>query len=440
MNLTKSQLILLAIAGLFIITLGLVFAGVFPGLKKGPDKGPKITGTIEFWGVFDLPTAYEEAIRNFNTTYTDVKINYRAFENKDSYDQALLEAFASQKGPDVFMIPNSGLPKYLNKISPAHPQIFGLAKLRELFPQIVEQNFTSQGIVYALPISIDTLALLYNKDLFNGAGIVFPPTTWEDLKNLIPKLVKRTSTTQITRAAVALGGSEKSIDAPADILSLLMLQTGTKMVNDEFTEATFGKSPEAENAFKFYLQFSDAGNESYTWNDTLPKDLDAFADEKVAMIFTYASNIPALTEKNSFLNFGVAQMPQPKSAAKTITYPHYFGYTVSLQSKISDLAWQFVVALTTDERNGIWYSNTTKKPPALLNLLNQLINDGTDHYLDIFSRGVLTARSWPQIDPDAINVIFSSMIESVLLGRETVTGALQNAEQKITERMQQKLF
>ena len=39
-------------------------------------------------------------------------------------------------------------------------------------------GFTS----HALPLSIDTLAMIYNKDLFNTAGIATVPATWEGLQ------------------------------------------------------------------------------------------------------------------------------------------------------------------------------------------------------------------------------------------------------------------
>jgi len=44
-------------------------------------------------------------------------------------------------------------------------------------------DFLYQGQPYASPLSINTLALFYNRDLLNEAGIVLPPVTWEEFVN-----------------------------------------------------------------------------------------------------------------------------------------------------------------------------------------------------------------------------------------------------------------
>ena len=430
MNLTKPQFIIIGIVVFIALILVLVFTGILPGLKK--EKGGGFKADLEFWGVFDSLPAYETAIGNFRETYPDVTVNYRGFNNVRDYETTLLDSLAAGKGPDIFMIRNKALPREINKIVSVPPTKLSLLQLRNLFPQVVEADFAPQGTIYALPLSLDTLALIYNQDVFNQAAIIAAPETWEDFENLIPKLVKRDSEENITRAAAAIGGSIKTIDRAGDILSILMLQTGTKMVSDDFEKATFASS-EGLDALNFYVKFADPDSPTYTWDDSFPNALDAFSEEFVAIIFDYASAISEIKAKNPFINFAVSALPQPESAERLVAYPDYWGYTVARQAgRYQNLAWDFIITLTTKTNNARSYFNKTQKPPALRTLINERLDDPD---LNVFVKQSLIARSWPQINPENIEQIFSKMIESVITG-SAAKDVLRQSEEEVTRLMQ----
>ena len=75
----------------------------------------------------------------------------------------------------------------------AYSSQFGTLQIQNDFPSVVQSDFTiaptatTTGI-YALPLSIDTLAMIYNKDMFDSAGIATPPATWDDFEADISKL------------------------------------------------------------------------------------------------------------------------------------------------------------------------------------------------------------------------------------------------------------
>jgi len=434
MNFTKTQLIFIGIAGFIVIVFGLVFAGVLPGRPKKPPQA--ITATIEFWGVFDRASAYEDAINNFKTVYPEVTIKYLEFNDEENYKNALLDALASGKGPDVLMLKNSELPREINKIARAPDVKFNLLKLRQLFPKTVERDFVSGGGIYALPLSIDTLALIYNRDLLNQEGIAVLPETWEDFKLLIPRLVKIDQIKNLEMAGAAIGGSQKNIDSATDLLYALMLQTGTKMVSEDLKNAIFA-SKEGINAVEFYTGFADPKKPEYTWNETMPNSLDGISQGKVAMIFNYASSIRQIKSRSPFIDLGVAPFPQPKSAAQTLTYPNYWGYAVSQQSKNKNIAWDFIISLTNNPENAKKYLEETKRPPALLPILDQYANDPE---LSVFAKQALIARSWPQTDPKKIALVFSEMIENINPGKVKLGDAIKQAEKQVTEIMGRKTF
>lgn len=433
-NLTKTQLIIGGAVALIVILLGLIFAGVLPGLK-GTSGPVSVTGTLAMWGL-DRTEAIEPAIQNFKTLYPNVMVTYRGFTDAAEYGQALVDALAAGRGPDIFAVENRAVLRESGKLSPAPATLFSVARLRELFPKVVEQDFAPQGAIYGLPLSIDTLALFYNRDIFDKAGVALPPATWEEFQAMVPKFVQVDSNGNVIRAAAPLGGSIKTVDEAADLLSLLMLQTGTKMVSPDLSEATF-TSDQGAQALRFYTQFADPKSSVYTWNDSLQKADHLWAAEQLAMIFKNSSFITEMKSKNAFLDYRIAPTPQPGAAKIPVAYPRYFGYGVARQSRAVNLAWQFVVSLTTNTDGARQYAVATRRPPALLALKSVFENDPE---LGVFANQMLTARSWPQADPDAIRTIFSDTIVRTQGNPDRIPTILRDAAEQVTQLMTAKSF
>ena len=351
--------------------------------------------------------------------------------NANDYDSKLLEALALAQGPDVFIVKSGSLLKDRAKLTPVPAAKFGLANLRDSFPQVVEQDFVSGGKIYALPLYLDTLALLYNKDFFDQASIVYPPQTWDEFQTDVQLLRQVDESGNVFRAGAAMGGSGRTIEAAGDILSMLMLQNGTKMVSDDLREAVFGADgPRGQGAqsLNFYTQFSNLASKFYTWNEGMSEAFGSFSSGKAAMTLGYAKNLSAVKKKNPFLNLGIAPAPQVNKDA-ALTYASYDAFGVSKRSAYQTAAWDFVVYAATNLNSARAYYKETKKPPALKKLIAELINDPEGQ---VFARQALTARSWPRVDDAAARNIFSDAIFDVITSKSDAREALSRAQERVT--------
>ena len=419
--------ILIIVAGAIAI-LVVVF---FFGFIKSPRQKP---ASLEVWGVYDEPEIFQDLIAAYKKQNKEITIKYekKPFE---TYEQDLINAFAIDQGPDIWMMHNTWLPKHKDKIKEIPENILTLTDFEKAFVEVAESDLVDNGKIYGLPLYVDTLALFYNKNYFNTAGIAAPPETWEDLIADLDKLTVRDKWGGIERAGAAIGTAE-NVNRASDILSLLMLQNGTKMVSDDKQTATIDQGITlkdetyypGKDALRFYTDFSSPTKRAYTWNRQMPYSIDAFADGKAAMMFGYSYNILTLDAKNPYLNYGIALMPQIKNREFDINFANYWAFTVSKKSKSSDAAWNFLLYLTQKE-NSKGYLHKSHRPAARRDLIDWQKSDNLN--LAVFAGQSLTARTWYQVDSSAIEKIFSDAVESIVLGSATIDKAISTSNDQI---------
>lgn len=442
MKFTRNQIAMMGLGALVVIALIFV---LFTYTR--PKGGGVVEIKLAVWGA-DNKVIFEKLADDYKKIQPGATITYTQIDEVN-YEPRLLNALAAGTGPDIFEIMSHGLPKQKDKLTPAPPLQFDIVKLRALFPQAVEQDFVSASgsQIYALPLYLDTLALLYNRDFFDTASIVSPPKTWDEFLSAVKKLRTVNSAGAITRAAAAIGGSEKTVDNAADLLELLMLQNGARMTDPAGTQATFnsaaafnsaagGSANPGLDAFKFYLQFANAASPYYTWNDSQAGSLDSFVSGKVAMIFGYAKDIGNVKTRSPFLNFAVAPMPQPKGANVSVNFPKYAGLAVSKRTQAPGWAWDFIVFATTNSDEAAAYAKSSGRPPALRDLVASYLNDPD---LGVFASQTLSARSWHEADDLQTNKIMNDATESVLMGQASPESALGRAQDQVTALMKNNL-
>lgn len=436
MNTNKVYYILVAsIAVAVFLTVILILRGIGGG-------GTLQTATLEFWGVFDDRSTFDKVIRDFQTQNPGIKVLYRQFSYEE-YERSLIDALASGTGPDIMMIQNTWLPKHGDKLRALPEKIPGeklpLATIQSYktdFVDVAFNDFVFNGQIYALPLYVDTLALFYNKDIFNGAGITRPPQDWEEFNSDVETITRLDGNGQIIQSAAAIG-TARNINRSTDILSALMIQTGVKMTDDDNRSASFAgrvnNTPVGESALRYYADFANPSLRTYTWNDAQHYSVDAFTEGKTAMMFNYSYEVGVLKNKAPRLNFGVAFMPQV-SSTDIKNYANYWGVSVPANSKFPNESWKFVAYLASRE-GAQSYLSASLRPSARRDLIDL---QRSDLDLGVFAVQALSARSWYQIDNAAIETIFADMIDDVNFHRSSVKDSLENAESRVNVLMQRR--
>jgi multiple sugar transport system substrate-binding protein len=445
LSVTQTRLIII---GIIVVVIALISSVFF--LNRTPARPPAIKLIV--WGAFDNAEIMNQVISKYRETRGNVNVIYKQVDPQ-TYESELINALSVDQGPDVFMFHNTWLPKHLNIVTPVKETQFPYIKFRGLFPCVVVQDFTQgtgnpctdptpQGLIYASPLYLDTLAMYYNKDIFDKNAIATVPKTWTEFQDVVKKIrVINSATNDIIKPGAAIGGSETSINRAADLLELIMLQSGTQMTDAQFTRALFTDSVDNRNpgieSLTYYTSFANAASPYYTWNENIHYSVDNFTEGNTGIFFNYSHQVPLIKAKNPFLNFGIAEVPQiaDPSRPQPIAFPNYWGLAVSNKSKNPDWAWDFITGITTNEDPARIYFKASGHPPALKTLINEELNDPV---YAVFAKQALIARSWPQIDSAAITNIFSEAIQNVLTNRLSAAEALKKAQDEVSLLMRAK--
>ncbi|GAA5210652.1 ABC transporter substrate-binding protein [Microbacterium kyungheense] len=170
-----------AAAGAAIVTIGALSA-----CSGGAGDG---TTEISFmmWGDGgDTQTAYEDVIAAFEEENPDISVNAEFFNTND-YDNILKTRLSGGAGPDVYGFDLGNIESFVADGFAADLSDGGESYLKKLTPEAAEDS-QREGGTYNLPISLSGNGIIYNKALFEKAGITEEPTTYSELLEDAQKL------------------------------------------------------------------------------------------------------------------------------------------------------------------------------------------------------------------------------------------------------------
>ncbi len=441
--------------------------------KVSNSTPPEQNIPLVYWRVWDGPDTFQPIIDRYNQLHPQVSIQYRMLKYEE-YEQKLLESFASDQAPDLLSIHNTWTRKYQSKnwISPmpaktsmVYPITKGSLKkelvyekrerisptlntIREKYVDMVYNDVVIKTTnpktdqketgVYGFPMAVDTLVMFVNRDLFNNAGITNIPKYWDkDFQQTVRKLTKQDNKGQIIQSGVALGGGN-NIERSGDILSVLMMQNGTEMMNLEGTQVTINKVPSTAedqskipglDAFRFYTDFANPAKEVYAWNINMENSLDLFIRGKVAMMFGYSYMLPQIKAGNPKMNLFITRLPQIEGN-DPVNFGNYWVEGVTSKSKYKNEAWDFLLFATEAEQARL-YLDITKKLTAIRSMVDEQKQD-----LEIgpYAEQSLTAKSWFRgYDTNAADSIIKDEIEQVVGGRIDLESAIEELSAKVQQ-------
>ncbi|MFF9041965.1 extracellular solute-binding protein [Streptomyces sp. NPDC014892] len=271
----------------------------------GSDSGDSADGpvTITWWDTSnatnEAPT-YKALVKEFEAANKDIKVKYVNVP----FDQAQNKfdtAAGATGAPDILRSEVGWTPAFAKK--GFFLPLDGTEALKDqdkFQPSLIKQA-QFDGKTYGVPFVTDTLALVYNKELFEKAGIAEAPKSWDDLK-------KAAATIKDKTGVDGYWGSTQAYYAQS-----FLYGEGTDTVDVAQKKITVN-SAEAKKAYGTWLDLFDGKglHKADTTADAYAHIQDAFVNGKVASIVQGPWEITNFYKGSAFkdkANLGIATVP-----------------------------------------------------------------------------------------------------------------------------------
>jgi len=308
----------------------------------------------------------EKLIEQYQKENPEISINLMSFTGEPAdYAIKLISAIAAGTPPDVFQIADNQLFRYakMGVLDPVPADIEENIKEKTIETTkdlVIWEMSGADGVIYGVPWVADWVAMWYNKDMFEEAGIPGPPANWKELIEYAKKLTKYDSEGNITRSGISLRVTGH-LAGITDKFTSFITAAGGDFYNENYTRVIVN-SPAGLEAVQLYLDLL------YKYKVDaigIPHDAEAFANRKTAM-FERGPWVYAFLQAHApELNFGIAPVPDHTHKAKNM--PFVDAVTVAKESGNKDVAWNFVRWLALKPENRIKWVVAQGVPPLFKN-------------------------------------------------------------------------
>ncbi|MFT4234680.1 MAG: sugar ABC transporter substrate-binding protein [Microbacterium sp.] len=363
------------------IALGLTAcsgSGDSSGSTSG-DSDEKITLSYGIWDENQKP-AMQEIADAFTAEHPNITIDIQVTPNKE-YWTKLQTAASGGAAPDVFWMngPNFQLYASNGQLAPLDDTGIDTAD----YPEGLVDLYTYDGELYGAPKDFDTVALWYNKELFDAAGVDYPQAgwTWDDMKEAAAALTDPAKDQY--GIAAAQYGQEYYYNS--------VVQAGGEVISADGTKSGWG-TPEALAGIQIWLDLIDDGSspDAQQMTDTSPADM--FLSGKVAMFQN--GSWAAIEYAGSDIADKVDVVPLAAGPAGNQSVIHGIGNVANAKSEHVDAAKEFAAFASGEEAAEIQASTGTVIPA--FNGTQQTWVDALPQYdLQVYIDAVATATPYP---------------------------------------------
>jgi multiple sugar transport system substrate-binding protein len=408
------------------VLAGLIATAAACGGSSGGSSGG-VTNIVLWHGYVDTEgKAIKEMVAQFNASHPKIHVTAQFYGNSDYALQKVTTAIAGGKPPDIAYLYGSWAANIAQ--SPKTLALNDYIKADKSFNwndfwPSERQVATVNGKIVGIPALVDNLALVYNKKLFQQAGIPFPTAswTWQDLRSAAQKL---------TDAGTKQFGWAYVNDASEDTVwrfEALLWQAGGAILSSDGKHAAFD-SPAGVQALTLLQQMAvqdhsvylDSGNDLYA---------PLFNSGHIGMLYTGPWDLSQFPK----VNYGVQILPGNVNH-QTISGPDNW-VLFNNGSDRAKAAFTFMSWFTSPQQDLEWATKTGDLPirqsvaklPGYANFIAKYPGDA------MFVQNLSNATQVRPITPlyPKISTALGQAVQGVLLGKAQPQQALDQAAAQV---------
>ena len=373
-------------------------------------------------GMEKLTEAYMEE-------HPDVKIEVQA-TGWDEYWTKLEASATSNSMPDIFWMHSNQMYKYAdNGILADCSDIVDANSFSDISIANAEG---SDGKVYGVPKDKDLVVLVYNKEIFDQAGVTYPDDTWtwDNLTEASEKIYEQT-------------GKYGYMAYAHDQIGYwnFVYQNGGEILNEDGTKAEYTEKATSD-AIKFYVNL-----QNNDWCPTQEQFANTSATEQFfsgqgAMFFAgswdLANFCSTYTDMNGKWDVAVLpKCPNPESGDGRAVISNSVSYATAAEGKNKDTAMDFLKFLASEEGQRI-QGESGVAIPAYNGLEDTWVNTFAENGYDIHPENIIPMFDYsvkyvnnpsrPSWEPKVEQAVLD-----IYAGNMSVDDGIQNMQDIVTE-------
>lgn len=378
---------------------------------------------IEYWQyIFETRVkAMDKLIANFEKANPDIKVKQTTFPY-DDYQTRVIAAKMAGKTPDVMQLFYGWLDKFVagDILQPLSKEAFPHDKIESDFFSIVSAMKRGDEY-YGLPTAVRSLAVFYNKKLFEEAGLDpnKPPQTLEEFVEAAKKTTKRDGAGNLTTVGVTMDMAGQDHHWWREVL---VRQYGGVPYTDNDRKVAYDTEA-GDKALKFYtdLQLEHKVSEQ----KFMDEGQAAFRAGMAAMTIDGTFRLGSFRTIEGF-EWGVTELPANAEGVRS-NYASYFangiGSTVEGEKLVA--AQKFLDYISSPEAMEIWLEDVGELPAR--RAVAQTEKNLADPIYGPFLKGLDYAHTTMFVDEAAQRQTAIDMVNRVALEKQPTKDSLSQA-------------
>ncbi|MFD1911230.1 extracellular solute-binding protein [Halodurantibacterium flavum] len=409
-----------------------LLAGLLAGVSSFSGTAAQAV-EIEYWQyVFDTRvTAMDQLIAAFQEQNPDITVRQVTFPYAD-YQTRVVAATMARRGPDVLQLFYGWTDQFVNGrvLQPLSAETFPHEEIEaEFFPIVTAMKRNDD--YYGLPTAVRSLALFYNKNLFEQAGLdpETPPTTLEEMVAAGKAIAQTDGAGNLTTVGMTLDMAGQDHQWWREVL---IRQFGGEPYNEDYSQVTYNSEAGIE-ALRFYTDLQLVENVGV--RGFMDEGQAAFRAGRAGMTIDGTFRLGSFRTIEDF-EWGVTELPANAEGVRS-NYASYFAHGIGsgATGERLEAAEKFLAYITSEEAMAIWLDVVGELPARRDAALTE--ENLQDPVFGPFLRGLEYAHTTIFVDEAAQRQNTIDMANRILMqgqSPEDSIAAAAEAEQAMLDR------
>lgn len=343
-----------------VISLAFVVAGCNDGEEEGdPDKT-----TITYWQ-YTYPSKVDkinELIDEFEEENPDIEVLHEDYPH-DQFQNKVFAAMKAGEGPDVINIYDGWQAEFADRgyIQPIPDDLMTDDEIDDFYVDMVKPNKIDNKY-YMLPTAVRTLALFYNKDMFEEAGLDpdDPPETWDELIDDAKEMTEMDSDGKYKKEGFGWNVGGQGLH---NFQQVLLRQFGVEPYSDDAKEVQWNDDQAGYDAFKYWVGMS---KEDKIGDQNFGNEYrEAFISGLAGMIVDGSFAIGDIKEGTDF-DWGVTTLPVMEEGGEESNFASYWANAIAdgVEGEELEASEKFIEFLMDKNVQEEWMDDVGEIPAA----------------------------------------------------------------------------